>query len=412
VARVIASVTAARERLAVLCLGTAAAYGALAQGGYYGPQAVTIGMLVGPAAAAAVPGLPRIPRAPAVAALCWLLLGLWSLARGVLGGDAAAAVPAVAFACCLAGAAIAAAGLSSDARRVLLAVVLATAAVVATSCWVGVALHLEPLALPSGGLWRGASTITYPNATAAFLVIALVLVVVLRPVRRGLAENGLTALLLLAVATTLSRAGAVAVVVACAVAVALRGRPARARIRELWSPVAAAAAAFTGLLPALPVGSPPRPLPALAGLLAGVAVIVLWARAGRVVFVVVTCALLSATLPAAAHTLNEIASTRLTPVSAERADLTRVTAEAFWSAPLTGVGPGQLDLRYVDHAGERVRAVHAHDEYLQTAAETGLVGLGPADPDQPPADEPDEDSGNAGDSGDGVDPGDEQPPEE
>ncbi len=52
-----------------------------------------------------------------------------------------------------------------------------------------------------------------------------------------------------------------------------------------------------------------------------------------------------------------------------------MTAAQFRTAPWTGIGPGRLDLHYVDHTGAPVRAVFTHDEYLQTAAETGLVGL-------------------------------------
>jgi O-antigen ligase len=53
-----------------------------------------------------------------------------------------------------------------------------------------------------------------------------------------------------------------------------------------------------------------------------------------------------------------------------------VTLRRFTAAPLVGVGPGNLDLTYVDHRGVPVRAHYTHDEYLQTAAETGVVGLG------------------------------------
>ena len=80
-------------------------------------------------------------------------------------------------------------------------------------------------------------------------------------------------------------------------------------------------------------------------------------------------------VPAAREAASGIVATRLTPVSDVRTDLARVTAAQFRTAPWTGVGPGNLDLRYVDHTGARVRAVFTHDEYLQTAAETGLVGL-------------------------------------
>jgi O-antigen ligase len=53
-----------------------------------------------------------------------------------------------------------------------------------------------------------------------------------------------------------------------------------------------------------------------------------------------------------------------------------VTAEQFASAPLVGVGPGRLDLVYVDYLGRLVAAEYTHDEFLQTAAETGVVGAG------------------------------------
>ena len=77
-----------------------------------------------------------------------------------------------------------------------------------------------------------------------------------------------------------------------------------------------------------------------------------------------------------AGTVGELVATRLSAESPERADLRRVTAEQFASAPLAGVGPGRLDLVYVDYLGRLVAAEYTHDEFLQTAAETGLVGAG------------------------------------
>ena len=74
--------------------------------------------------------------------------------------------------------------------------------------------------------------------------------------------------------------------------------------------------------------------------------------------------------------VDALVATRLSGDSPERADLRRVTAEQFRSAPLVGVGPGRLDLVYVDYLGRLVVAEYTHDEFLQTAAETGLVGAG------------------------------------
>jgi hypothetical protein len=366
-----------RDHLVVLGLGTAAAYASLAQGAYYGRQAVTVLLLVAVAAVArvAVRGRP-VPPTVTVAAACWVLFGLWAVVSGQLAGDAAAALPTAAVASCLAAAAVAVAGLPDESRRVLLGVLLAVAVVVAASSWVGVALHLEPLALPSSGLWRGASTLTYANATSAFLVIALVLAVAVGPVRHRLAEDGLVAVLLLGLLVTMSRAGALGLLVAVAVHLALARDPSRLRRHAAVLPAVAVASA--GLLPSLPVGSPPHPLLALAGVAAGFGVVVAarHVRLRHLVVVAVGAVVLLLAVPAVADAMRGIVTTRLTTASAERADLARVTAEQFWSAPLTGVGPGQLDLRYVDHAGRPVRAVHTHDEYLQTAAETGVVGLG------------------------------------
>lgn len=365
------------DRVVVLGLGAAVAYAALAQGGFYGRQAVTVLVLVAVAAVARVLTRRPVGRAVAIAAACWVLFAGWALVSGLIHADVGAAVPTAAVACGLAASALAASGLLAESRRILLSVVLAVAAVVALSCWVGVALHLEPLALPSSGLWRASSTITYANATAAFLVVALVLAVTVVP--PGLLTNGLAAVLLLGLATTMSRAGALGLVVA-AVVCAFLVRDV-ARWRRFMPVLPAVAVAFVGLLPSLPVGGAAQPLPALAGLVVGAAVLVVGGRLRlrHLALVAVLAVALLLVLPTGrglvGHAAAGIATTRLTATSDERADLTRVTAAQFWSSPLTGVGPGLLNLHYVDHTGAPVHAQYTHDEFLQTATETGVVGL-------------------------------------
>jgi O-antigen ligase len=88
-------------------------------------------------------------------------------------------------------------------------------------------------------------------------------------------------------------------------------------------------------------------------------------------------AALAAAVAAAAPgpVVDALVATRLSADSPERDDLRRVTFDQFAAAPLVGVGTGRLDLVYVDHAGRLVAAQYTHDEYLQTAAETGAVGL-------------------------------------
>ncbi len=374
-----------RDRVVVLGLGTAVAYGAIAQGGFYG--AATMLLLVGAAAAArAVVRGRRIVPGIATASTSLLVLGLCALLSGHLAGDVGAAVPMAVMAFATAATAVSASGLPDRPRQVLVRVVVAVAVVVAVSGWLGVALHLDPLALPSSGIWRAASTLTYANATAAFLVVALVPVAT-RPVAGRWAPDPVTAVLVLGLVATMSRAGLLALLVACGVHLAVT-RDA-GMLRRLAAVVPAVAPAIAGLLPSLPEGAPPHPVAAIAGAAAGLGVLVLSRRgaalrlvtAGVLMAGVLTAGIVAVTLlaaPAVVDAGRAVGADRLSARSAERADLARVTIEQFAAAPLTGVGPGQLDLHYVDHTGVPVHARFTHDEFLQTAAETGLIGLAAA----------------------------------
>ncbi len=359
------------DRLLVLGLGTALVHGALSYGGFYAGDGLTLLLLVAVAAAARVPLRRPVPRAVALGAAALLGLAAWSAGSALLtGGALAGALPAAAAACGLAGAAWAASGLDAAGRGVLRPVVTACGIAVAVSGWAGVALHVEPWALVSSGLWRASSTLTYANAAAALLVLALLLAVTALPADGRLRTTGPVSVLALGLVATMSRAGLLALAVGVLVLVA--SAPHRARLRALRRVPPAVAAAAAGLLPALPGTAGPQPLPALLGLGAGLAVLVLDRRAAALALAV---GLATVALVVPASALAGIASTRLSATSDERADLTRVTAEQFLAAPLTGTGPGRLDLLYVDHRGVLVQAEYTHNEYLQTAAETGLPGL-------------------------------------
>jgi hypothetical protein len=342
-----------------------------------------------------------------------------------LGAAVWAGLPIIA----IAAVAVAVAGLAARARAVLTAVVIGAGLSVAATGWAGVAWHIEPLALVSSGLWRASSTLTYANASASFLVTALFVTAATagrlgpRPARL------VTAALLVGLLATMSRAGLVALVIGLAVAAALPGRRPRLTRRPLaalWPAVPGAAIAAAGLLPGLAEESVPHPLVAVAALAAGLGFAALTphraaavptpdhAAAGRapdpaaarhafdpaavghasdataaggaaatgrrvLVGAAVVAALLAAVPLAAgqqAGPVGALVASRLSAESPERADLRRVTAEQFATAPLTGVGPGRLDLVYVDYLGRLVAAEYTHDEFLQTAAETGLVGAG------------------------------------
>ncbi len=359
------------DRLLVLGLGTALVYGALSHGGFYAGDGLTLLLLVAVAAAARVRLRRPVPRAVALGAAALLGLAAWSAGSALLtGGTLAGALPTAAAVCGLAGAAWAASGLDAAGRGVVAPVVTVCGIAVAVSGWAGVALHVEPWALVSSGLWRASSTLTYANAAAAFLVLVLLLAVTALPADGRLRTTGPVSVLALGLVATMSRAGLLALAVGVLVLVA--SAPHRARLGALRRVPPAVAAAAAGLLPALPETAGPQPLPALLGLGAGLAVLVLDRRAAAVALAV---GLATVALVVPADALAGIASTRLSATSDERADLTRVTAEQFLAAPLTGTGPGRLDLLYVDHRGALVQAEYTHNEYLQTAAETGLPGL-------------------------------------
>src|SRR6185369_9218372 len=89
---------------------------------------------------------------------------------------------------------------------------LAAGVAVAATAWLGVAWHAPRFVqLVEHRLWRGASTITYPNATAAVLApLALLALGLLVRHRPAPARTAAAYLLLVGLGATLSRAGVIA----------------------------------------------------------------------------------------------------------------------------------------------------------------------------------------------------------
>ncbi|MCE0767669.1 O-antigen ligase family protein [Pseudonocardia kujensis] len=373
--------TTGRDGRAAL-LGTALGVAVLAQGAFYAGPFTVAAALVAAAGVLAVAHCARVPRPVSIAAACWAGFALWVLVRALLDGTVATAVPTIAVALLLAVALPVAAGLDAEGRGLLRTLAIALAVVVAASGWVGTVLHLSPLSMPSSGLWRAAATITYANAAGAALVTGLLLALVTVPTNCPLLRRGVVAALLLGLAVTMSRGAFLALVVGLAVLLATAAG--RRSVRGLLPVLPAVALPCAALLPALPDGSAARPLLALAGLAAGAAVLLAAGRRRRAAVAAASSALLlgladlvagASNGAAPAVAVDTIAETRLTGASADRVDLVRETLTRFASAPWTGVGPGSLDLTYVDHTGRLVHAWFTHLEYLQLAAETGLVGL-------------------------------------
>lgn len=364
-------------------LAVALAYGTLDQGVFYADRFVTVLALVAAAVLVRLlAGQRRVAGWVLGCAAAWLGFAGWALLVAAGHGSVAAGLPAASVAGCLAAAAWCAGGLAAPGRRLLVAVVIALGLVAAGTGWLGVVLHLPPLALPSAGLWRAASTLTYANATAALLVVALLVGLAALPGSRRLLSPLVLAALLLGLAATMSRAGATSLLLG--LAVAALAPDLRRRLVASWPALPAAGLGFAGLLPSFP---DPVPTPgavstltgqhlpvAVAGLAAGVAVLVVADRRPRWTWPVLAAGA-AAGLLVAPRALATVADGRLTAASPERVDLVRVALTQFRCAPLAGVGPGRLELAYLDHGGVPVLAQFVHQEYLQLATETGLVGL-------------------------------------
>jgi len=209
--------------------------------------------------------------------LAGLLLALWALVRAAAAGTPADAVSWVLFGAGTAAVLSVSRRLDASSREILLAGVLTVGVAVAGTGWLGVALHQRPWGLPSQGLWRAASTLTYANATAALLVpLALVALARLTATPRSAYLALGATCLLTGAGATLSRAGAAAF--AAGLLVLCWAMGARATARAAAGPLAGAGVALLGLVPSLAITGPGRPLIAAIAAAAGLALAVLVQR--------------------------------------------------------------------------------------------------------------------------------------
>jgi hypothetical protein len=367
----------------------AVAVGLLGQGAYYGPAQRLLGLLVAAATLLALVALPltrddlrHLPVVPAAALAGWAVLDAVLLGQPVAGAAGLtlllAGLVAVLVVC---------RRLGHEDRDVLLIGVTGTCLMVALTGWLGVALRVGYLAWEGDGIWRASATLTYPNAAAAVLVpVALVglarLVREPRSLPMVLAVTGLLA----GVAATMSRAGVIALVAGLVVLAALEG-PGRV-LRVAAGPCAGALVALAGLVPSMLADGQPRPLLAAAGLALAVGVAAAGSGAGakprtgarRGVALVAGVVLLLCGLGAAAvlgggEAYRKVVKSRATLASPERADALRAAAQVVADHPFGGAGPGHTQLRWGRPDGGARYFTYAHNEYVQVAADLGLVGL-------------------------------------
>lgn len=236
--------------------------------------------------------------------------------------------------------------------------------------FVGLIIRWFPVAMPAQGLWRLSTSITYSDAAGAVLGVCLLIALSgsaplewLNRVAVCLCAAGLIA--------TESRGAIIATICGCVLVPV-------AQHRRFTIALAAGA-----LLGAFAVATSPsaHAVPALAVALAVlVAVAACWhpslrlpaGLGGRRRLIIVAAAMLAVASALALLTHHEIGLRALAPSDQDRAYEWSAAWHQFLAAPYLGVGPDVL-LRF--QAPDGTYAHFAHNEYLQIAADTGIVGL-------------------------------------
>jgi hypothetical protein len=381
-----AGVDGASERwitgLAGLLLLVAVVAGLLGQGAFYARVRWYLGVLVAAAAVLALVAWPptrddaRLPPLVAAAALAaWVVLD-----AALVGIPAAGAGPALLL-LGLVAVLLVCRRLGPEDREVLLLGLVAVGLLVALAGWVGVAGRVGSWAWLGDGIWRASSTLTYPNAAAAVLVPVALLVLAWLVDAPGSLPLVLAATGLLAgAAATLSRAAALALAVGLVVLAGLMGP--RKTARAALGPCVGALVALGGLVPSMPAAAPARPVLALAGLGAGLALAALVARLRRWPAVTLVlggalagCLAVAIVIGGLGDASRLVAKTRITLASPDRSGAVGAAVRVAAEHPLTGAGPGRADLRSRGADGGTRFYGYAHNEYAQVAAEFGLVGL-------------------------------------
>jgi hypothetical protein len=312
--------------------------------------------------------------------LVGLLLALWALLRAAVAGTPGSGLSWVLFGAGTAAVVSVSRRLDAGSRELLLSGTLAVGVAVAMTGWLGVALHQRPWGLPSQGLWRAASTLTYANATAAFLVpLALVALARLTTAPRSqllaLAATGL----LTGAGATLSRAGAAAF--AAGLLVLCWALGARATAGAARGPMAGAGVALLGLTPSLAVTGPGRPLIAAIAAVAGLALSVLIQRIPpRALTLPAAGAALALTLiviyraPEVHGAVRTLTHARFTLASPDRSGEAAAAVHLIERHPVAGVGPGHGTLRWIGPDGGLRVDRFDHDGYLQVLTDLGIIG--------------------------------------
>jgi O-antigen ligase len=366
----------AAPRTATTFLILAIAYAAAAHGAFYGRELVVVVVLLAVALVAAflVNGPSRADVNPATVAA--VVLGAWYLVAGGIAGNIGGALPAVELLFSLVVVVLVVQRADARERDVLVWALFAIGAFVALSGWIGVAWRQSPRALNGQGLWRAATTITYPNV-AGSLLGALALLALARLVRRE--RQPLTSLaafiLLTGTLATASRGAVVGLAAGLVVLAVLR----RADLLAGLPALIGAIVGVSALLPSMPAAHHVHPGAALFGLIAGALIALLPLRA--TVVVIALAAIVIAVVPGPRDSVatwwRPIKDGRFTATSNDRTHELHAGLHLVRAHPVAGVGPGNVKLEWqiLYFVRHQFHARYVHDEYVQTMVEAGVVGL-------------------------------------
>ncbi len=358
----------------IALLVVAVAGAVVAQGAFEGPSRWFVGGVVALVLLTAGRRVRTATTSGGALALSAGGLAMWVLVRAVMTDNLASGGWQVAL---IAGVAVVVAACRRATTVELDTLTLAVVAIglfVAMTGWVGAAFRVEPWVNPGPTSWRASSTITYPNAAAALIVVAL-LIALARG--RGASLSRLDAagcaVLFAGLAATQSRGGAVALLVGLVVLGLVAGLAPVAR--ATLAPLVGGAAAFGISISAFDANGPARPLLMFVGLGVGVSLAVGIASLPRRVAALLWLPVAAApvVLWTVRGRLADAASDRFSTASGDRGGTTRAALELFQDHPIGGLGPGNLNL--VWKSGDRlVTTGLVHNEYLQVLAELGAVG--------------------------------------
>ncbi|MEA2646872.1 MAG: hypothetical protein QOE92_1955 [Chloroflexota bacterium] len=371
----------------VAILLVAIAYGAIAQGAFYRKEVIYLSVILTVAAAALLALRRGAVVAQLVSPVSLFLLGVAASAivSAWAGGYPAGADGVLLVVWGLLCADLVARTASPRQQETLLTGIALVAVIVAFTGIAGAVMHDLRLATPAGGregdmqFFRAASTFTYANSTAGFLLVpTMVALARVAAPGAGAAWRLAAFSLTLGLLATVSRGGLVGFAVAIVVLLVIGNR--RAIVRENWTVALGVAVAGAGLLPSLPILAQPQPLVAAAGLLAGAGIALVNSRRG--VFIasgalaagaVVALAAVAAVRPDQLARFGQLRFNTDASIN-DRRLMWEASIRLFLEHPLLGTGPGHFLLR-LNVTGPPSYAYFSHNEYLQLLAEQGGVGF-------------------------------------